>query len=55
MTEQTRFLLNETDIPRFWYNVLADSPVAPAPVLNPMTLEPITPDFLSMIFPMELI
>ncbi len=55
MTEQTRFLLNETDIPRYWYNVLADSPVPPAPVLNPVTLEPVTPDFLSMIFPMELI
>lgn len=55
MTEKTRFLLNETDIPRYWYNVLADSPVPPAPVLNPVTLEPVTPDFLSMIFPMELI
>ncbi|MDP2976937.1 MAG: TrpB-like pyridoxal phosphate-dependent enzyme, partial [Anaerolineales bacterium] len=51
----TRFLLNETDLPKYWYNVLADSPVRPAPVLHPATFEPVTPDFLSVLFPMELI
>jgi tryptophan synthase beta chain len=55
MSEQTRFILNESDLPKQWYNVLADSPVPPAPVLNPQTLEPVTPDFLSVLFPMELI
>ena len=55
MSEQTRFTLNETDLPKQWYNILADNPVPPAPVLNPQTLEPITPDFLSVLFPMELI
>src|SRR5512145_3033219 len=55
MSDQTRFLLNETDLPRFWYNVNADMPVPPAPVLNPQTLEPVTPDFLSVLFPMPLI
>ncbi|MDD2695565.1 MAG: TrpB-like pyridoxal phosphate-dependent enzyme [Anaerolineales bacterium] len=55
MSNQTRFLLNESDLPRFWYNINADSPVAPTPVLNPQTLEPVTPDFLSVLFPMELI
>lgn len=55
MNKQTRFLLGETDIPRFWYNINADSPVPPEPVLHPVTLEPITPDFLSALFPMELI
>lgn len=54
-TEQTRYLLNETDLPKFWYNVNADSPVPPAPVLHPGTMEPVTPDFLSVLFPMELI
>ena len=54
-SSQTRFLLNESDLPRFWYNINADMPVAPAPVLNPQTLEPVTPDFLSVLFPMELI
>ncbi len=29
MTDQTRFLLNENDIPKFWYNINADSPVPP--------------------------
>ncbi len=55
MTDQTRFLLNESDLPKFWYNIFADSPVPPTPVLNPQTLEPVTPDFLSVLFPMELI
>lgn len=55
MSEQYRFLLNESDIPRQWYNAVADSPVAPAPVLNPQTKEPVTPEFLSALFPMELI
>jgi tryptophan synthase beta chain len=55
MSDQTRFLLNETDLPKFWYNIQADSPVPPTPVLHPGTLEPVTPDFLSVLFPMELI
>ena len=55
MSDQTRFMLNETDLPKFWYNVMADSPVTPSPVLRPDTLEPVTPDFLSVLFPMELI
>jgi len=55
MSEQTRFLLNQTDLPKAWYNIAADSPVAPTPVLHPGTLEPVTPDFLSVLFPMELI
>ena len=55
MSDQTRFLLNETDLPKYWYNVLADSPISPAPVLHPATLEPVTPDFLAVLFPMELI
>jgi len=55
MTDQTRFLMNESDIPKFWYNVNADNPVPPNPVLHPGTLEPVTPDFLSVLFPMDLI
>jgi len=35
MSDQTRFLLSESDLPRFWYNLNADTPVAPAPVLHP--------------------
>ncbi|MGB3699958.1 MAG: TrpB-like pyridoxal phosphate-dependent enzyme [Anaerolineales bacterium] len=55
MTNQTRYTLNESDLPRTWYNINADMPVQPAPVLNPQTLEPVTPDFLNVLFPMELI
>jgi tryptophan synthase beta chain len=55
MSDKTRFLLNEADIPKMWYNVMADNPVAPSPVLHPQTLEPVTPDFLSVLFPMSLI
>ena len=52
---QTKFLLDETKLPQAWYNINADLPVPPAPVLNPQTLEPVTPDFLSVLFPMSLI
>lgn len=55
MNNQTRFLLHESDLPKFWYNIGADLPEPPAPVLHPQTLEPVTPDFLSVLFPMELI
>jgi tryptophan synthase beta chain len=55
MTDQTKFLLNESDLPRAWYNINADMPVQPAPVLHPQTKEPVTPDFLSVLFPMDLI
>lgn len=53
--DRTRYILNETDIPKRWYNVLADSPVPPAAVLHPQTLQPVTPDFLAVLFPQILI
>jgi tryptophan synthase beta chain len=55
MSEQTSFPLKESDLPKEWYNINADMPVPPTPTLNPQTLEPVTPDFLSVLFPMELI
>ena len=55
MNTQTRFLLNETDLPKYWYNINADSPIPMTPVLHPATKEPVTPDFLSVLFPMDLI
>ena len=55
MNTRTRYLLNETDLPKAWYNINADMPVPPTPVLNPQTMEPVTPDFLNVLFPMELI
>lgn len=55
MSDRIRFNLSENDIPKRWYNINADMPVPPNPVLHPGTMEPVTPDFLSVLFPMELI
>src|SRR5712691_3814420 len=53
--EQTKFLLDESQIPRRWYNVVADMPTPPQPVLHPGTGEPVGPDDLAPLFPMALI
>src|SRR5215831_6916212 len=53
--QQTKFVLDESRIPRAWYNIAADLPVAPPPPLHPGTGEPIGPGDLAPIFPMELI
>ena len=55
MSERTHFNLDESRIPKAWYNMNADMPVQPQPVLHPGTLQPITPEFLSVLFPMSLI
>jgi tryptophan synthase beta chain len=48
---QTKFLLPESQIPTHWYNVIADLPAPPAPVLHPGTLKPVTPADLLPLFP----
>jgi len=55
MSEQVKYLLNESDIPKQWYNIVADSPIPLTPVLNPQTKELITPEFLGVLFPKSLI
>jgi len=55
MTRWTKFVLSEDRIPAAWYNIVADLPVPPAPVLHPGTGEPIGPGDLAPLFPMELI
>ena len=55
MTRRTKFVLDEDRIPRAWYNIAADLPVAPSPYLHPATLQPIGPDDLAPLFPMALI
>jgi tryptophan synthase beta chain len=52
---QTKFLLAESQLPTRWYNIRADMPTAPQPVLHPGTGQPVGPDDLSPLFPMELI
>src|SRR5262245_21302106 len=53
--EQTKYLLDEDRLPRRWYNIRADMPNPPQPVLHPGTGEPVGPDDLAPLFPMELI
>lgn len=54
MTESTKYLLSDQEIPRYWYNIAADLPAMP-PVLHPATGSPIGPGDLSPLFPMALI
>src|SRR3954452_18132125 len=55
MAELTKILLDESEQPTRWDNLLADLPVPPPPVLHPGTLQPVGPDDLAPLFPMELI
>jgi tryptophan synthase beta chain len=55
MSEQVKFILDESRIPRSWYNLAADLPKPLPPVLHPGTLKPIGPDDLAPLFPMDLI
>lgn len=50
----TKILLNESDMPTHWYNVMADMPNPPAPPLGPDG-NPVGPEALSAIFPPALI
>ena len=52
---QTKIELSEKDIPTKWYNIIADMPNKPKPPLHPGTKQPIGPDDLKPIFPMDLI
>jgi len=52
---QTKVLLDESEIPTRWYNVIPDLPSPPPPPLHPATLAPVGPDDLAPLFPMALI
>jgi len=54
-SRRTKFVLDEEQIPRAWYNIAADLPVPPEPVLHPGTGQPIGPADLAPLFPMALI
>src|SRR5437879_9408646 len=51
----TKYLLKEDQIPRHWYNIIADLKTPPAPVLHPGTKKPVTPQDLAPLFPMAII
>ncbi len=51
----TKIFLSEQELPRQWYNIIADLPKPMPPVLHPGTKQPIGPEDLAPLFPMELI
>ena len=55
MTERTKITLDESEIPRQWYNMIPDLPAPPPPPLHPGTGQPVGPEDLAPLFPMELI
>ena len=50
-----KIFLPESEIPRQWYNIVADMPTKPLPPLHPGTHEPIGPEMLEPLFPPALI
>lgn len=52
---QKKIFLNESEMPQHWYNIVADLPNKPLPPLHPATKQPVGPDDLSPIFPLDLI
>src|SRR3954454_12781424 len=54
-TSDHKILLAESDLPTRWYNVLHDLPTPPPPVLHPGTGQPVGPEDLTPLFPMDLI
>ena len=50
-----KYTLTEDQMPTTWYNIMADLPTPPPPPLHPGTLQPVGPDDLAPLFPMELI
>ncbi len=55
MADVTKVLLDESEIPSAWYNIVPDLPEPPPPPLHPGTHQPIGPDDLAPLFPMALI
>ena len=53
--EQVKVLLQDREIPKKWYNIVADLPTPMKPPLHPGTGQPVTPDDLAAIFPMNII
>ncbi len=55
MSDTIKYYLPEDKMPKSWYNIQADLPEPLAPILNPGTGQPIGPDDLAPLFPMDLI
>ncbi len=52
---QHKYILDESEMPTAWYNIVPDLPSPPPPALHPGTLEPAGPDDFAPLFPMDLI
>ena len=55
MSETIKYLLDESQLPKRWYNIQADLPQPAPAVLHPGTHQPIGPADLAPLFPTELI
>lgn len=55
MEKQKKFLLTEQDMPTKWYNILAEMPNKPLPILHPGTKEPLKPEDLYPLFAKALV
>ena len=55
LSDQNKYVMGEDRIPHAWYNLTADLPAPPPPVLHPGTGQPIGPADLAPLFPMALI
>ena len=55
MNDQVKIFLGEDQMPRSWYNIVADLPNPPAPVIHPGRMDPVGPDDLAPLFPMAII
>jgi len=55
MADSVKYVLDETRMPKRWYNIMADLPSPPPAVLHPGTKQPVGPDDLAPLFPMALI
>lgn len=55
MKTTKKFQLAESEIPRQWYNIMADMPNQPRPLLNPQTREALKPEEMEGLFAKELV
>ncbi len=55
MTDSTKYLLDESRIPDHWYNLVADLPSPPPPMLHPGTHQPVGPEDMMPLFPVALL
>lgn len=55
MSKTKKIILPDSELPRQWYNIVADMPEKPLPPLDPATKKPVTKDMLTQVFVEELV